>query len=674
MAKGKAKSGKNDVQVPLWHALQGDWQAPDPSTFPQWPEHGRVSLDVETRDDKIKTLGPGVRRGGKVVGYSFAIEDGFRTYVPLFHGGGDNVANPMAALEYLRDQGKRFKGVLVGANLQYDLDYLAQLGIHFSPKWFRDVQIADPLIWELHESYSLDNIAKRRGFAGKEQEELFEAAKNWGLDPKQELWKLPGRHVFKYACADVTLPLEILRKQEREIEEQGLQEIFDLESRVLPVLLKMRRRGVLIDQEHLGRVETFAIIKGGEALAEVRRLTGRTLVLDDVMKPGAVAPVLESIGVKLDETSLGKPNIDKDLLDKLPGPVPRLIARARRLYKLKNTFVASVRDHMTDGRLHCTFNQLRGSSSQDEDLVGEDEEKGARYGRLSSCDLNIQQQLSRDHKADVEDGLTYAQMWRAIYLPEPGMLWCANDFSQQEPRVLTHYAELCGCKKAREFGDMYRAPPVMVDGKLKLFDTYDGLSLMTRTKRTASKLIYLGLSYSMGPPKLCHTLGLPTVWRIDSKTGRMREYAGAEGDALFKTFHQGAPFIRQLDYMIRDAVQECGYIKTLLGRHVHFPKLDIPRKNPWTGKEENYDWAQKGLNRLIQGSSGDQVKKAIVDLDDAGHYLQIQVHDEVDGSVKDQAEGHQMADTMRNSVKLTVPMRVDSEFGKSWGHSMGYKG
>lgn len=662
MAKPKSQL----VQVPLWHALQGDWAPPSISSLPQWPEHGRVCIDIETRDDQIKSFGPGVRRGGYIVGYSVAIEDGPSFYVPLRHGGGDNVDNPAAALQYLRDQAARFKGVLVGANMQYDLDFLAEVGVNFKPAWFRDIQVADPLIWELHESYSLDNIAKRRGFAGKEEAELIQAARDWGVDPKQELWKLPGRYVAKYAVGDVLLPLQILRKQEREIEEQGLQQIFDLESRVLPVLLKMRRRGVLIDQDHLARVEQFAIIKGGEALAEVKRLTNRTLVLDDVMKPGAVAPVLHDLGVHLDETSLGKPNIDKDLLDKLPGPVPRLIARARRLYKLKNTFVESVREHMTNGRLHASFNQLRGSSAQDEDLVGEDEEKGARFGRLSSCDPNVQQQPSRDHKADIEDGVTYAKMWRAIYIPEPGMIWVANDFSQQEPRVLTHYAELCRCKKAREFGDMYRNDPKV--------DTYDGLSKMTRTKRSQTKTIYLGLSYSMGPPKLCHQLGLPTVWKIDSKTGRMREYAGPEGDALFKTFHQGAPFIRELDYMIRDAIQECGHIKTLLGRHVHFPKLDIPRKNPWTGKDEHYDWAQKGLNRLIQGSSADQVKKAVVDLDEAGHFLQLQVHDEVDGSVKDEAEGHQMAEVMRNTVKLTVPMRVDSEFGKSWGHSMGYTG
>jgi DNA polymerase I-like protein with 3'-5' exonuclease and polymerase domains len=657
MAKASAKMGKNDVQVPLWHVLQGDWTPPDISSLPPWPTKGRVSIDFETRDDHIKSLGPGVRRGAYIIGYSFAIEDGPAHYIPLRHAGGDNVSNPAAALQYLRDQAKRFRGpgtTLVGANLPYDLDFAEEAGIEFRPEWFRDIQVADPLIWELHESYSLDAIAKRRGFDGKDEAELQQAARDWGVDPKQELWKLPGRYAYKYGVADVLLPLQILRKQEREIEDQELQAIFDLESRLLPVLLRMRRRGVLIDQPHLQRVEDFAIRECAVSLAEVKAHTRRSLVMDDVMKPAAVAPVLEMIGVRLDTTTLGKPSIDKDLLDKLDHPVAKALARARRLYKLRNTFVASIREHMTNGRIHCTFNQLRGSSAQDSDIKEAEDEKGARYGRLSSCDPNLQQQPARDPE--------FAKLWRSIYIPEPGMLWAACDFSQQEPRVLTHYAELCGCRKAREFGDKYRTDPKA--------DTYDGLSAMTRTKRTQTKIIYLGLSYSMGGAKLCKSLKLPTVWR-PGRDGKLREFAGPEGEALFKAFHEGAPFIRELNYKIQDAIQERGYIRTLLGRKIHFPPKAVPTANPVTGKMEPYDWAHKGLNRLIQGSSADQTKKAVVDLDDAGHFIQLQVHDEVDGSVRDAEEGQQMGEIMRNAVKLTVPMRVDVEIGPSWGGSMG---
>lgn len=678
MAKAPVKVGKHDVQIPLWHAREGVWTPPDISSLPMWPTTGRVGFDVETRDEQLKSLGPGVRRGAYIVGYSFCIEEtGFKTYIPLRHASGDNVPNPVAALQYLRDQSKRFRAKgsrLVGGNLQYDLDFCEQEDIHFEPERHYDIQVADPLIWELHESYSVESICERRKIPGKDEAKLQQAAKDWGLNPKSELWKLPGRYVFDYGCGDAEKPLLVAREQDKDIAAQNLEEIFDLESRVLPVLLKMRRRGVRIDQAHLAHVEEWSVREGMKALAEVKAHTGRSLSLDDVMKPAALAPVLELIGVTLDSTTLGKPQIDKNLLDKLDHRVATLLGRARRLYKLKNTFCASVRDHMVNGRIHSTFNQLRGSSAQDEELMGEEEEKGARYGRLSSTDLNIQQQPSRDHKKDEEENLTYAKMWRAIYIPEEGKVWAACDFSQQEPRVLTHYAELCHCRKAKDFGDMYRAVPVMgPDGKLKHFDTYDGLSAMTRTKRGQTKIIYLGLSYSMGGAKLCRSLGLPTVWK-PGRDGKLREFAGPEGDALFKAFHEGAPFIRELNYKIQDAIQERGYIKTLLGRRIHFPKKDFPTQNPVTGKMEPYDWSHKGLNRLIQGSSADQTKMAVCLLDEAHHYLQLQVHDEVDASVDGPEEGQAMGTIMRNSVQLTVPMRVDVEIGKSWGHSMGYKG
>jgi len=652
-----AKKVSNVLQLPLSLISQGEWLPPDINALPQWPKQGRVSIDFETRDDHLKTHGPGVRRGAYIVGYSFAIEDGFRTYVPLRHASGDNVANPEQAMNYLRDQAKQFRGpgtVLVGANLQYDLDFAEEAGVHFRPEWFRDIQVADPLIWELFDSYSLDEIAKRRGFSGKEEHELQQAAKDWGLNPKSELWKLPGRFVSNYAIHDAVLPLSILRKQEHDIEEQGLQQIFDLESRVLPVLLKMRRRGVLIDQPHLQKVEDFAVVECNKSLMEVKAHTSLTLRMEDLMKASAVAPILESIGVRLDETSLGKPTIDKELLDRLDHPVATALGRARRLYKLKNTFVASIRKYMTNGRIHCTFNQLRGSSAQDAEIEGMDEEVGARYGRLSSCDPNLQQQPGRDPE--------FAKMWRSIYIPEPGMLWAACDYSKQEPRILTHYAELCKCRKARDFGDRlrndYNACP------------YKELSKATKTEYKDTKIIYLALCYGMSGGKLCKSLKLPTIWK-PGRDGKLREFAGPAGEALLKMFHEGAPFIRELTYTVKDRIQDVGSLRTLLGRVIHFPVKATPTVNPFTGKMETYDWDHKGLNRIVQGGAADQVKAAIVALDEAGHFLQLQVHDEVDGSVKDHAEGLAMGEIMKDVVKLKVPMRVDVEIGDSWGASMG---
>lgn len=656
-----ARNVKDTETPPLFGHLmrRPDWKPPVVSSLPEWPEHGRVAIDVETYDPTLKTLGPGVRRGGYVVGYSFAIEGGPAYYVGLRHQNGGNVENPEAAVRYLKDQAARFRGDLVGANMQYDLDFLAQMGVAFSPAWYRDVQIADPLIYELHDSYSLENIAKRWGMEGKHEKELRDAAREWKVDPKTELYKLPAEHVEAYAIGDVTLPLAILRKQEEEIAKQELQGVFDLESRLLPVLLKMRRRGVRVDQKRLDQVEELANRASNEACAAIKSETGMSLAPEDVMKRSAIEPILRSIGatseaiddaIQVAEEGAGGESLDKEFLSKLKHPIAAHLLRARKFFKIRSTYVEAVRSHMVNGRIHATFNQLKGDWKPGRD------EGGAKYGRLSSSDPNLQNQPSRDDEV--------AKLWRSIYLPEEGALWAACDYSQQEPRVLTHYAELCGCSRAKDFGDKYRNDPKT--------DTYDGLSEMTRTKRKDTKIIYLGLSYSMGPAKLCRSLKLPTKWIVSKKSGKLVEVAGPEGEALFKAFHSGAPFIGELNELVSKKASRRGFITTLLGRRCRFPENPNFKPNePETKWNSRYDWGHKALNRLIQGSSADQTKKAVVDLDAAGHFLQLQVHDEIDGSVSGREEGERMAEVMRDTVKLTVPMRVDVEIGSSWGESMG---
>ena len=625
--------------------LEKPWTPPAISSLPAWPKNGRVSIDVETRDDYLTTLGPGVRRGAYITGYSFAIEGGPAYYIPLRHASGDNVPDPASALRYLRDQASDFRGQLAGAHMQYDLDFLAEAGIEFSPSRFLDIQIFDPLINELHGSYSLQSIALRRGTGGKQEEVLRSMAAAWGVNAKNELWKLPARHVYEYATEDAVQPLKILPLQSSDIAAQNLHQIADLESRLMPVLLRMRRRGVRFSFDRLSKIEDLAVIERQKACDEIKSRTGVSLSPDDVMAAEAVAKALTAAGLALKWKLTGKLSIDQPYLESLKHPVAAAVLRARKFDKLLTTYCASVRKHAIGDRIHTTFNQLRGGND-----FGGDDEKGARFGRTSSSDPNLQNQPGRDEE--------FAKLWRAIYLPEEGMLWGSNDYSQQEPRVLCHYAELTGCTGAREFGDNYRNNPK--------FDTYDGMVKMTGTPRGPIKTIYLGLCYGMGGAKLCRKLGLPTAWQ-PTKEGPLREVAGPEGDALLKNFHKGLPFIQQLIYKLKDAVNAKGHIVTLLGRRCRFPeKPPHMRRDP----RDVYDWMNTALNRLVQGSSGDQTKKALIDIDAAGHFLQLQIHDEVTCSVKNAEEGEQIAEIMRNAVKLRVPMRVDTEVGPSWGESM----
>ncbi len=246
------------LQLPLFETPI-DWELPDLSELPSWDNAARVCIDAETHDEHLTKMGIGVRRGGYTVGWSITLEDshgvvGPSFYLPFRHGGGDNLPIEKA-LGYLAQEAKKFEGEVVGAALDYDLDYATEDGILFPQvKYFRDIQIADPLIYELHNSYSLANIGDRVGVKGKDEESIIQALKDYDIYDKRSknawkknLWKLPAKHAAAYAIRDTQSPLEILKIQEEDIEKQQLREAFDQESELLPILVKIRRRGVRID-------------------------------------------------------------------------------------------------------------------------------------------------------------------------------------------------------------------------------------------------------------------------------------------------------------------------------------------------------------------------------------------------------------------------------------------
>lgn len=394
------------------------------SQLPSWEGVPRVGIDTETRDPHIRTLGPGVGRPDSyIVGVSLCLEGRPPIYLPIRHEGGGNL--PIEAVtQYLRDQFKGFTGEIVGMNLSYDLSWLDHdLGVTWpSIKAFRDIAIADPLIYELHASYSMDAIAKRHGCRTKDEFVLTAKAEALGLHPKKDLWMLPAQDVALYAATDAEIPLEILRKQEKLIEAFNLTKIWELETQVLPVLLKMQKRGVLIDQDQLERVEQWSIEEETKALALVHRETGIQIGLGEVWKAAALSPVFTAIGITLPRTPTGKPSIKKGDVLNYNHPVATAINRAREVNKLRTTFVKSVRNHMVNGRIHCRYNQIAR-----EDDYGD--QAGARYGRLSCSNPNLQQQPSRGE---------FAKLWRAIYIPEPGAVWTCNDFCfSSDTEVLT---------------------------------------------------------------------------------------------------------------------------------------------------------------------------------------------------------------------------------------------
>lgn len=655
------------VQIPLFTPTS-DWVAPKVSDLPSWEGAARVAVDVETCDPQLKKLGCGVRRDGRVVGISFAIQyrdlpdkkvsEAPAFYLPIGHQGGGNL-DPVHVWQYLKDQAQVFRGDVVGANLQYDLDYLAENEVEFNPRFFRDVQIAEPLIYELHNYYSLAAIARYNDLEGKDETMLEKAAKAYGVDTKAELWKLPSKFVGRYGEIDARLPLEIIVRQERKIEaldredENGarLWDLYDLESRCLPALLAMRRRGVRIDFDQLDRVAARASREQAEACKEMSRLAGRNIQPSDLNKEAVVGPAIEDAIGRLPRTKTGKIQLQQKHLESMQHPVVDAFLRAKRYAKVQTTYVESIRKHEVRGRIHTTFNQLRRTED------GETDSKGTISGRLSAVDPNLQNQPARDP--------IIGPMWRAIYVPDEGGTWACLDFSQQEPRWLVHFAEKANCTGSKLAADRYRENPftdnhdmmtIMIHGQAA-WDSWDKAE--RKQARGACKVIYLGLCYSMGGAKLAHELGLPTLWKEHWKTGRVYEAAGEEAQAILDRFDAKVPFIKELARRAEKVAAERGYIRTVLGRRCHFPPA---KEGP------GYDWTHKALNRLIQGSSADQTKKATVLAHEEGFGLQIQVHDELDLTIYSMDEANRVAEIMRDCVPCNVPHRVDIETGPNWGN------
>lgn len=650
--------------------LDLNWKPSQLSTLPSWGGQGKVALDTETCDPDLtkskgsKNLGANARRDNNfLVGYSFAFEDGRSWYVPFAHEAGGNL-DRTHAMNYLRDQAKVFGGELVGMNLSYDLDYLMLEDIWFGlVPFFRDIGNADPVICELHDSYSMQAISTRYGCTGKDETKLRQVCEEMGYDPKKDLWKLHAQHVEAYAKQDAVLPLEVLKKQQILIEQFRLQEVFDLESEVLPVIMKMKNRGVLIDQTHLQKVEEYSIAEEKKALKEVLRLSGRELALGECMKPLKLDPIFKSIGITLPRTMTGLPSVKKDDVLNYDHPVANAVSWARRVNKLRTTFVESVKRHMTKGRLHCNLNQIARETAPGE-------QKGARFGRFSCSNPNLQQQPSRDE---------FASFWRTIYIPEPGTLWSCNDFSQQEPRWVAHFAARNNMEGAAEMVHEYNTNPKA--------DNHKMMAKLTGLDRDPAKALFLGFCYGEGAVKFCKGQNLPLKWQVvvgrgsaqiiyefktepeavecigQYKTQRfryMRQVAGEQGQKIIDKFNETVPFVKELSTRVKEKAARDGFIRTISGRRLNFPE---------TQNKSAYEFTYRALNRLIQGSSGDQMKTAMVKLDKQlpSFFMQLTVHDEVDGSVPDVKMSREIAEIMSTAVPSLVKFKVKVEIGRSWG-------
>ena len=606
---------------------QTEWLPPE--EFPDLTQHTEVAIDLETKDPELTKMGSGAIIGnGDVVGIAVAVE-GWCGYYPIAHEGGGNMDRKMV-LKWLQDV-LNTSSDKIFHNAMYDVCWLKAMGLKINGRII-DTMIASALCDENQFRFDLNTCAKRYTGESKDEAALYAAAKEWGIDPKGEMYKLPAMYVGQYAEKDASITLQLWQFLKREIVNQDINSIFDLETELFPCLVDMRFLGVRVDVESAHNLKQQLVTEEKNFLHKVKKETSIDV---QIWAARSIAQVFEKLKLPFDRTEKTQaPSFTKNFLQNHPNPIVQCIAKAREINKAHTTFIDTILKHSHKGRIHAEINQLRGDNG------------GTVTGRFSYSNPNLQQIPARNK--DLGPKI------RSLFIPEDKCKWGVFDYSQQEPRLVVHYAALQELYGVEEVVDSYRNNPDT--------DFHTIVADMANIPRSQAKTINLGLFYGMGKNKLQAELG------VDKETS----------DALFRQYHDQVPFVKQLMDNVMQRAQQRGQIRTLLGRlcrfHLWEPNMfgmhkalphdqAILEHGPGIRRAFTY----KALNKLIQGSAADMTKKAMLELYKEGIIPHIQVHDELDLSIESEAHADKIKEIMEHAVELEVPNKVDYESGPNWG-------
>jgi DNA polymerase I-like protein with 3'-5' exonuclease and polymerase domains len=447
------------------------------------------------------------------------------------------------------------------------------------------------------------------------------------------MWKLPAMYVGPYAEQDADLTLRLWNHFKLELIKQELSSIFDLETRLFPCLLDMKTKGVRVDLDKADKIKKDLQKKEDFLLFQIKKDTGVDV---DIWAAVSVAKAFDKLDIRYERTlKSNQPKFDKNFLSTHKHPLAKMVVQAREFNKARTTFIDTILTHQHHGRIHADINQMRSDTG------------GTVTGRFSYSNPNLQQIPARNK--DI------GPLIRSIFVPDEGCKWGSFDYSQQEPRVLVHFAALTG-------GGLKGADEVIESYKTEDPDFHQAVADMAGIDRRTAKTINLGMMYGMGKGKLASELGL----------------GKDDTEDLFARFHANVPFVKQLMEQATRKADHVGFLRTLLGRKCRFDLWEprafgIHKALPLWEAEKEYGrdlkraWTYKALNRLIQGSSADMTKKAMVDLYEEGIIAHIQVHDELNCSIDSDDQKNKIKEIMETTVDLKVPLKVDAEIGPSWG-------
>lgn len=646
--------GRNSIARVMPDIPETGWTRP--RDFPDLSSARVLSLDTETFDPELLTHGPGWARGkGHIVGASIACEGGYKWYFPIRHEiRPEENMEIEPVLRWLQDTLSNPCQPKVGANLLYDIGWLRQEGISVRGDLV-DVQFAEALLDE-RAKVGLEVLGQKYLGEGKETSLLYQWCADFyggqaNSNQRANIYRAPASLVGPYAEGDADLPLRLAPILYQKMHQEGLLDLFEMECGLIYLLIEMRFAGISVDINKAEEVRDTLLARQKIKQAELDALAGRKVCVNNTGQ--SLAKAFDSLGIPYGRTAptkafpKGQASFTKSFLNDLTHPIGDLIREVRSCEKLRGTFVESyILDSHVNGKVYGQFHPMRG------------DEGGTRSGRFSSSTPNLQNIPSRDEEL--------APLVRGLFIPDCGHLQFRRyDYSQIEYRFLAHFAV---GPMSDEVRHIYLTNPNTDyhDMTMDLVHRQTGQLL----KRKAIKNINFGLIYGMGIEALSAGLGLTKV----------------EGKKLFDAYHKGAPFAKATMEACSKEALETGTITTILMRKSRFDlwePADWDRNSVALPYEKailcygqmRRAYTHKALNRRLQGSAADLMKKAMwrcwrEGVFDATGVPRLTVHDELDFSDPGGKEEafKEMQHILETAIPLRVPVKAECEIGPDWGH------
>jgi DNA polymerase I len=407
----------------------------------------------------------------------------------------------------------------------------------------------------------------------------------------------------------------------RSLKENNGDRVYDeLELPLIPILYKMERRGVLIDQQILKK-ESVLLASDIKAIEkEVHEEVGEVFNISSPKQLGHI--LFEKLKIPAGRKTKTGYSTDSKVLEKICAdfPICGKILEYRELTKLKSTYVDALPllINPETGRLHTTFNQAVTTT-----------------GRLSSTNPNLQNIPIRTPRGS---GI------RKAFIADTGNSLISADYSQIELRVLAHITEDPSLMKAFEQNlDVHTATASEIFGV--------DLDKVTPDLRRAAKAVNFGIAYGMSAFGLSERLELP------------RKQAAEIIQRYFQRF------TKVRDYMtdIVETAKKQKYVETIFGRRRYVNELFAPNAQMRAFGE------RAAINAPIQGSASDIVKRAMIEMDKVAESdLLLQVHDELifEGDERGaKSEVEKIKKVMEGVVPLKVPVKVEARAAANWGEA-----